>query len=51
LGKDGGTCKDLADISLVVPSNITSHIQEAHQIILHYLCGAVEQRLFPGLKK
>lgn len=50
LGKDGGECKDLADISIIVPSQITSHIQEAHQVILHLICSAVEQRLFPGLK-
>jgi D-sedoheptulose 7-phosphate isomerase len=49
LGRDGGECKELAEVSLIVPSQITSHIQEAHQVMLHLVCSAVEKRLFPGL--
>lgn len=51
LGRDGGAAKELAEISIVVPSAITSHIQEAHQVCLHIICSAVERILFPSLGK
>ena len=38
LGNDGGELKKISDISLIVKSNQTSHIQEAHIAILHYIC-------------
>lgn len=43
LGRDGGQIKGLCDISLVVPSNVTARIQEAHILIGHTLCGLIEQ--------
>lgn len=46
LGKDGGNCKKYADISLIVPSNDTPRIQEAHIMIGHIICGLVENNLF-----
>ena len=45
LGKSGGALKDLADHSLVVPSDETSHIQELHLAVEHILCGMVERAL------
>jgi len=45
LGRDGGKLKPLCDVSIVVPSQITARIQEAHILIGHSLCGAVEQQL------
>lgn len=45
-GKDGGTLKSLSDISIVVPSQVTARIQEAHIFIAHYICGQVEKELF-----
>jgi len=45
LGKDGGEAKDLADVSLVVPSNSTARIQEAHILIGHILCDLIEQEM------
>lgn len=51
LGRDGGTAAALADLPLIVPCEVTSHIQEAHQVLLHYLCSMVEQRLFPSLRR
>ena len=44
-GRDGGTLKDLADISIVVPGDTTAHIQEAHICIYHVLCELIEQEL------
>jgi len=45
LGKDGGELKDICDLAIVVPSNITARIQEAHIFIGHYFCGYVEHKL------
>lgn len=44
-GKDGGKLKELADMSIIVPSNITAHIQEVHECLYHILCGLIENRL------
>ena len=45
LGRDGGKLRILCDNSIIVPSNITARIQEAHIMIGHTLCGLIEQRL------
>jgi D-sedoheptulose 7-phosphate isomerase len=45
LGKSGGPARDLADHVLLVPSDVTSRIQEAHGFIGHVLCGIIEREL------
>jgi D-sedoheptulose 7-phosphate isomerase len=45
LGKDGGKCKGLADVELIVPSSVTARIQEGHKFLLHSLCEQVEGAL------
>ncbi len=45
LGRDGGQLKALSDVAIVVPSPITARIQEAHILVIHTLCGLVEQQL------
>ena len=45
LGREGGKLKAVCDIVIVVPSQVTARIQEAHILIGHSLCGAVEQQL------
>lgn len=45
-GKNGGAAKEYADISLIVSSETTSHIQEAHITFVHIICDLLEQRLF-----
>lgn len=45
LGKGGGSCRDLADIPVVVPSDTTARIQEMHILIGHVLCDAIERGL------
>jgi len=42
-GKDGGKIKDVADINLIIPSNSTARIQEAHITIGHIICGLIEK--------
>lgn len=44
-GGDGGELAKLADTALVVPSNVTARIQEAHITIGHVICELVEQTL------
>lgn len=46
-GRDGGKLASVAKHSLIVDSQLTSHIQEAHVCIVHILCDLLEQRLFP----
>ena len=45
LGRDGGDIKRLCDVAIVVPSQTTARIQEAHIIIGHTLCEIVECEL------
>ena len=46
LGKDGGSIKDVAELSLVIPSHDTPRVQEGHITIIHILCDLVEKALF-----
>ena len=48
LGNDGGTIKKIVDIPLVVKSNSTPRIQEAHRVIYHLICERVEEILEKG---
>jgi D-sedoheptulose 7-phosphate isomerase len=41
-GNDGGKLRDIVDISLIVPSSSTPRIQEVHTLVIHILCGIVE---------
>ena len=45
LGNNGGTLINNVDFSLVVNSNSTPRIQEAHRVIYHIICDLVEQNL------
>jgi len=45
LGKNGGQAKELADSSIVIPSDSTARIQEAHILIGHILCDLIEKEL------
>ncbi len=45
-GKDGGELAKLSDTSLIVPSDVTARIQEAHITVGHIICQLVEEELF-----
>jgi D-sedoheptulose 7-phosphate isomerase len=45
-GGNGGKLKDMADLTIVVPSDNTARIQEAHITIGHIICHLVEKELF-----
>jgi D-sedoheptulose 7-phosphate isomerase len=42
IGKTGGELLKLSDESILVKSDITSHIQEAHIVIIHMLCEMLD---------
>jgi D-sedoheptulose 7-phosphate isomerase len=46
-GKTGGKAKGIANQTIIVDSELTSHIQEAHMMMIHIICDVLEQRLFP----
>lgn len=45
LGRDGGALREACDAAIVVPSQVTARIQEAHILIGHTLCGLIEAEL------
>jgi len=45
LGRDGGFCRGLANVELLIPEQVTARIQEAHKVIIHLLCELVEPDL------
>jgi phosphoheptose isomerase len=45
LGRDGGSTIGIADLDLLVKSDSTARVQEAHQLLLHVLCEVIELRL------
>ena len=44
-GCEGGELSKLATIPIIVPSFVTARIQEAHILIGHWWCGAIEEAL------
>ena len=46
LGKGGGKLKNTSSVEIIVPSDSTPRIQEAHLMILHIICELVEKELF-----
>ncbi len=45
LGKKGGILKDLTDVSLVVPYDITARVQESHIMFVHIICEYLDKKL------
>jgi D-sedoheptulose 7-phosphate isomerase len=46
-GRGGGKLAAAVDVAIVVPSDITARIQEAHIAVIHLLCELVDRTLFP----
>ncbi len=46
LGKDGGSSKEIVDVSIIIPSNDTQRIQEGHITVAHIICGIIENEMF-----
>ena len=47
LGKGGGALRPAVEDALVVPSDVTSHIQEVHIAVQHIIVELVEQMMQP----
>jgi phosphoheptose isomerase len=45
LGRDGGICRGVAEIELLIAAESTARIQEVHKFLLHVMCAIVETRL------
>lgn len=43
LGHDGGRCAPLCDHAMVVRSDDSAHVQEAHQVVIHLICEMFEE--------
>ena len=50
LGNNGGNAKKLCDLPIIVKSNITARIQEAHIFLGHYILEQVETNLLENKK-
>jgi len=44
LGNGGGKLKDIADISIIIPSENTARIQESHVMLIHIICSEIEKK-------
>ena len=42
LGRDGGACAGLADVQIIVASDVTARIQEAHLLLYHTICELLD---------
>lgn len=45
LGRDGGAARGLATVEFIVRTTVTARIQEAHQLLYHSLCAAIDPAL------
>ena len=45
-GNKGGTMAELADINVIIPSDVTMNIQESHLALEHIYCMVVERYYF-----
>ncbi len=46
-GKTGGSMKGLCEVTIQVPYDQTSDVQERHLVVYHALCAMLEERFFP----
>ena len=50
-GKDGGRMAAMlrdGDVELRAASSVTARVQEVHIVLLHCLCDAIDELLFPA---
>ncbi len=43
LGGDGGDCLPLCDHAIVIQESDSAFVQDAHQVVIHLLCEAIDQ--------
>lgn len=44
-GRDGGLLRGLADVEIIVPSDVTARIQEMHILVGHIICEFVDEKV------
>lgn len=42
LGKGGGDCAAMCDFPIIVPHEVTARIQEVHILVIHTICGIID---------
>jgi D-sedoheptulose 7-phosphate isomerase len=47
-GRSGGKMKDLCEVAICAPAEITPEIQQRHIVIYHALCAMLEEEFFPA---
>ena len=47
-GREGGQMKEVCDLCICVPCDLTPMIQEAHIAVSHALCDYIERTIFEG---
>ncbi len=47
-GRSGGQMKDLCDVAICAPADLTPEIQQRHMVIYHALCAMLEEEFFPS---
>ena len=45
-GNNGGGMQNLCKYNLIIPSDNTARIQEAHILVGHIICKLIEQKMF-----
>ena len=50
-GRTGGPLRELCDVVLCVPADISPRIQEGHLALVHVLCRLIEETLFARHRK
>ena len=45
LGKDGGALRSQCDVELLVPCEITHHVQEVHKLVFHAICQWIDSQV------
>lgn len=46
-GQDGGRLREICDVCIAVPTQVTAEIQEYHLPVYHTLCAMLEDYFFP----
>ena len=44
-GFDGGAMKEIADVSIVVPTDSTPHVESFHLVIEHLICSCLREKI------
>ena len=47
-GFDGGSMKEIADVSVIVPADSTPQVESLHLVIEHLVCGCLREKIITG---